>query len=72
MSVRLRLLEQSWNLCDFIDYQLVVGVEKMYYKKYFKDEIEKYLTYLDAFEMLYRKKHGHVLDLTDPNERVTL
>ena len=40
MSVRLRLLEQSWNLCNFIDYQLVIGVEKMYYKRYFKDKIK--------------------------------
>jgi len=59
MSVRLNLLQQSWNLCNFIDYQLVIGVEKMYYKRYFKDDIDKYLHYIDAFDVLYKKKYPH-------------
>ena len=55
---RLSLLKQAWDFSYSHDKQIAIGVEKMYYKKYFKDEIDKYLDYLDAFEMLYRKKHG--------------
>ena len=57
-DLRLSLLKQAWDFSFTFDKQLAINVERMYYKKYFKDEIDKYLDYLDAFEMLYRKKHG--------------
>ena len=57
-DTRLSLLKRAWNFSFIQDQQIAVNVEKMYYKKYFKDEVEKYLDYLDAFEMLYKKKYS--------------
>ena len=54
---RLNLLKQAWNFSFIHDQQIAIGVEKMYYNRYFKDEVDKYLDYLDAFEMLYNKKY---------------
>lgn len=56
-DTRLSLLKRAWNFSFIQDQQIAINVEKMYYKKYFKDEVEKYLDYLDAFEMLYKKKY---------------
>lgn len=57
-DTRLSLLKRAWNFSFIQDQQIAINVEKMYYKKYFKDEVEKYLDYLDAFEMLYKKKYS--------------
>lgn len=57
-DTRLSLLKQAWNFSFMQDQQIAINVEKMYYKKYFKDEADKYLDYLDAFEMLYNKKYS--------------
>lgn len=57
-DTRLSLLKRAWNFSFIQDQQIAINVEKMYYKKYFKNEVEKYLDYLDAFEMLYRKKYS--------------
>ena len=57
-ETRLSLLKRAWNFSFIQDQQIAINVEKMYYKKYFKDEIDKYLDYLDAFEMLYKKKYS--------------
>ena len=39
-DLRLSLLKQAWEFSFSHDKQIAIGVEKMYYKKYFKDEIE--------------------------------
>jgi len=57
-DTRLSLLKRAWNFSFIQDQQIAINVEKMYYKKYFKDEVDKYLDYLDAFEMLYKKKYS--------------
>ena len=56
-DTRLSLLKRAWNFSFIQDQQIAINVEKMYYKRYFKDEVDKYLDYLDAFEMLYKKKY---------------
>lgn len=57
IDIKLNLLKQAWNFSFMQDNQIAIGVEKMYYKKYFKDEEEKYLYFLDAFDALYKKKY---------------
>ena len=37
---RLNLLKQAWEFSFSHDKQIAIGVEKMYYKRYFKDEVD--------------------------------